>query len=278
MVAVSSRLSLLAALVSVGTLASAREASAQQWMDREAALELRGPALPDASRAEKARAPQEFTATLAMPLAFSSNVIGPAKDSVVANRGDWHLGPEVSLKWSQQHAAVKITSVLSASMDRYASVAMGDVDAVSASFKAAWTDGRSDLFVPYVMYKQSMYFEPLLRRREIGYFDGIAGVTSSIGLRGGRPIPFADSSEAGDASISLDLRLGRRLSDEAAYGNVFVLARIDLTYNVSQSWEIEASPRFQIRWYDDYFGQARRDIRPGGQPARFGAPTGCDGW
>jgi hypothetical protein len=250
----------------LGLLLPLGQARAQSWMDRDDRVELRRSGEEKVALRRDGTdsgASKDFEVTLTVPLNYVSNVVSPVTDSVLAERGDWHAAPDLSVRWARQYAWAKLSAVFGADVDRYASVPAASVDSVYSTFKAALSDGKSDLLVPYLTYTETMYFEPGFRRREVSFHDVAAGVSSGIGLRGTRRIPYRDSIEVGDASALLDVRAGQRLSDIGAEQNTFVSGRLELAYNLSKAWTLELTPHVRARWYADYFGEPRRDYRPG---------------
>lgn len=76
-------------------------------------------------------------------------------------------------------------------------------------------------------------------------------------------VAFRDATEPGDVYVSLDVRGGRRIADPRELGNTFVSATLTLGYFASKELELSISPKLKARWYPDYFGDFRRDLRPG---------------
>jgi serine/threonine protein kinase len=102
----------------------------------------------------------------------------------------------------------KLSALVDAGIDRYLRQSTANEDTVYASVKASFTDGRSDLLVPYVSYTPSVDFSPTFHREDDTLHDFAAGLTSGIGVRAGRRIRYADAIDPGDVSLGLDLRAG----------------------------------------------------------------------
>jgi hypothetical protein len=205
---------------------------------------------------------KDFQATLRVPFSYVSSVVSPAGDTAI-NKGDFHAAPEIALRWSRQYSWVKPTVTVGVGTDLYATVREGNIDTFFTSFKLAFTDGKSDLFVPYATYVGTIYSQGFFRREDITYHEGALGFSSGIGLRGSKVIKYDEADKAGDMSINLDVRAGRRLSDISGYDNTFVQAKLDVDYVFSKTLTGEVTPKLRVRWYDDYFGDPRRDYRPG---------------
>jgi len=213
---------------------------------------------------------KDFTFEFNLPLRWSSSVVSGSKDSVLDAHSDVHATPELYLKWSHQYDWFKATADIGASLDRYARSPDANLDAVYNSFKIAKTDGEHELFVPYALFSNSIYFDPTFKNTGIAYHDFAAGFYSGIAWRDKELIPykdsmihFSDAEKADDFSILFDARVGRRLSDQTDYQNTFVQAKIELTYYITESLRFSLTPNIRVRWYDDYFGEARRDWRSG---------------
>lgn len=205
---------------------------------------------------------KDFQATLRVPFSYVSSVVSPIGDSSI-NKGDFHAAPEIALRWSRQYAWLKPTVVVGIGTDLYATVHAGNIDTFFTSLKVALTDGKSDLFVPYAMYVTTIYAQAFFHREDITYDEGAVGFSSGIGLRGSKIIKYADADTPGDISLNLDVRAGRRLSEISGYDNTYVQAKLDVDYVFSKTLTGEITPKFRVRWYDDYFGDTRRDYRPG---------------
>jgi hypothetical protein len=249
----------IAALALIATFASVGNAAAESWMDRDSRVDLRLAKDQPTTSTDA----QDFTATLSTPLSFVSNVSSPSGDSIVSSKGDYHVAPELSLKWAHQYSWFKTSVAVGIGIDRYASVSGGNLDTFYTSFKAAMTDGRSDLFIPYAVYTATIYAEPLFKHQDIAYHEAGAGFSSGIGLRGTQSIKYADADKPGDISVNLDVRAGRKLADITDYNNTFVAAKVDIDYVISETLTGEVTPKFRVRRYDDYFGEPRRDYRAG---------------
>jgi hypothetical protein len=212
------------------------------------------PAAPEAG--------QGFRLELTAPLLYTSNAVRASTDTLTGRRGDWHFNPDLLLRWSRQYPALRLTVGADASVDRYFTETSADEDTVYGYVKAALTDGRSGLFVPYAFYSGAVDFTPTFASRFDTLHDFALGLSSGTGLRHGKRIPLSDATEPGDASITLDLRAGRRLADPKDFENTFVTLAVDATYVYDSEWSFVLSPKFRMRWYDSFFGAFRRDMRP----------------
>jgi hypothetical protein len=89
-----------------------------------------------------------------------------------------------------------------------------------------------------------------------------AGASSGIGFDGsGARIPLRDATKPGNWSVAFDVSGGRRLADPHDFQNSFVTAVADADYVISPTWTVGFTPKFRVRWYDDFEGGFRRDVR-----------------
>jgi hypothetical protein len=63
---------------------------------------------------------------------------------------------------------------------------------------------------------------------------------------------LGDASKEDDRSLVFDIKAGRRMADVHDYENWF-----------DEEWKIQTGSKVRVRWYDEYFGDKRRDIRLG---------------
>lgn len=205
--------------------------------------------------------PKDFEIALTAPVLLTDNAV---REDVVGNatqRGDAHFNPDLFLKWSHQFANFRLATSVDASVDRYFTETDLDLDTAFGSVALALTDGRSDLFVPYVSYAVTADFVPDFSQWEDVLHSFSAGFGSAIAFdAGGRPIRLQDALNPGDRSFAVDVSAGRRLSDPHDFENSFVLVSADLFYVAASEWTFGFSPRFRARWFDDFFGDFRRDF------------------
>lgn len=254
--------------IAIGSLwVCAAAAQAQGMADRADRPVQRGEF--DGKSSSEKSADKDFTIGVDLPARQSSSVTSASIDSIVEDRPDRHLTPEVYLKWAHQYDWLKASVEVGASMDRYIKSSDANLDGVHSSFKIAKTDGKREYFVPYFSVGSEMFFLPTFKQPDIAYHDVAIGFYSGLAWRDKDRIPYVDSlipysdaSEPGDVSIYFDARLGRRMSDSTNYQNTFASARIAAAYVISAHWRVEASSSFRVRWYDDYHGEKRTDLRP----------------
>ena len=206
---------------------------------------------------------KDFTVSMTLPALYASSAVNGNLDSTVQSKGDLHATPEVALKWSRQYNFAKFSSEIGASIDRYKSAVDANSDAIFLNVKAELGDGNSNHFVPYVRYSDTLLFIPSFKQLDISLHDLAIGFTSGIGWRNGKSMPYADAGDPGDGSINLDVRVGTRLSSYTDYQYRFVTTRLELVAYLTDEWRFELTPKFNARWYSDYYGEKRNDYRPG---------------
>jgi hypothetical protein len=220
----------------------------------------------DSSREDSSsRRTQEFEISFTVPALYSSSAVSPSTEEPISDRPDFHVAPEVMLRWSRQFSQVKLAAGVGASIDRYAREHEADIDTFLANAKVSWTDGRSDAMVPYLSYVGTIDYLPVFATRDATRHDFASGVTFATGWRkDGRAILARDATDPGDRSLSLDLRGGRRIADPIDLQHTFVTATLDYSHVFSREWSASVSPRVRVRWYDpDIDEHQRRDIRVG---------------
>ena len=77
-----------------------------------------------------------------LALRRSSSVASASVDSIVEERPDNHVTPDVYLKWSHQYDWFKASAEIGASLDRYEKTSDANLDGVHSSLKIAKTDGK----------------------------------------------------------------------------------------------------------------------------------------
>jgi hypothetical protein len=205
----------------------------------------------------------DFELTLTLPFLYSSSVVRSDTDNVVADVGDGHADPDFELRWKRQFSHIKLSALAGVTLERYATVREADVDALTASVKAELTDGRSDLFVPYFRYEQTIDFTPVFKERQDTVHDLSFGFTSGIGFTPDwKQTAYGKGKEPGHSSLKLDVEAGRRFADPSDLDRVFVGVGLEFKHTISKQWAVSITPEFNARWYADYFGEQRRDYRP----------------
>ena len=135
-------------------------------------------------------------------------------------------------------------------------------NACTGSVNAAFTEGSSDLFVPYAAYAGTLDFGTGLAQWNDTLNSVFAGFTSGFGADG-RRIAFRDATNPGDWSVSVDAAAGYRFANPSAFANYFAVAPVDVLYNVSSDLRLGITPTIRGRDYADYFGAPRHDLRVG---------------
>ena len=241
-------------------------------VDRPAPREL------DGKTPEKS-ADKDFSIGIDVPLRRSSSVTSASVDSIVEDRPDSHVTPDVYVKWSHQYDWFKASAEVGASIDRYAKTPDANLDGLHSSFKIAKTDGKFEYFVPYATLSNEMFFLPTFKTPDITYNDFAVGFYSGVAWRDKERIPYIDSlipysdaADPGDVSVLFDARFGRRMSDTTKYQNTFASARLTGAYVISSDWRVEANASIRGRWYEDYNGERRTDWRPSAAVGLFWTP------
>jgi hypothetical protein len=212
---------------------------------------------------------KDFTIGMDLALRRSSSVTSASVDSIVEDRPDSHVTPDVYLKWSHQYSGWKASAEIGATMDRYFKTPDANLDGLHSAFKLAKTDGKFEYFVPYATFNTEMFFLPTFKTPDITYNDFAVGFYSGVAWRDKERIPYIDSlipysdaEEPGDVSVMFDAKFGRRMSDISNYQNTFASAKLSGTYYISSDWRVEANASIRGRWYEDYNGEKRTDWRP----------------
>lgn len=213
--------------------------------------------------AEGTLARKNFEISLAAPLLYTTNAIEEDTNAGPTQKSDWHFNPDLLLRWANQYSAVKLSATFDVSVDRFFTETEVDEDTLYGAVKAAFTDGRSDLLIPYVSYAATVDFRPDFRRRDDTLHDLAVGVSSGIGFGPGwHLIRYRDALDPGDTSVTFDIRAGHRFSDPRDFENTFITLTLDASYIFNRQFTVGVAPRFRVRWYDDFFGESRRDYRP----------------
>lgn len=210
---------------------------------------------------QKAAPVQDFRLVLTLPFLGTSNAAGPKSErSGASGSPDVHANPDLLLGWSHQYDFVRLSAGAGIEYDRYAVNNDQSSNSWTGGFKAALTDGSSDLFVPYVGYAAVADYEPGFTVRDDLMHNFAVGFTSGIGLSAsGALIPFRATNGAGDWSVAFDLSAGRRLADPIDFDATFALFTTDVIYNITPDVHVGLLSKLRFRDYDNYYGQNRRD-------------------
>ena len=115
-----------------------------------------------------------------LPMYWSSNAVqtfGDQTNLAGSPKADWHVSPDALLRYTYQFDWVKVSAKLDVGEDRYFQQITVNQDAVFATLKAEFTDGRSDLFVPYVAYTPEVDFLPFFAHWQDSLQDFYGGFT-----------------------------------------------------------------------------------------------------
>jgi hypothetical protein len=212
----------------------------------------------------KPRERKDFELTLVAPFGYANTSVRASTDDPVDTKGDWYASPDVSLKWSRRDSWVRLSASVGATLDRYLSEDSTGAETVYGTLKATFTDGSSDLLIPYVSYARTSDFQAGYRTRDSSFDDIAAGISSSFAWRPGGPaIRYKDAIEPGDISLRIGLRAGYRSAEYTDQQYTSAALTLDLSYVLTDEWAFDLTPAIRVRWYNDYFEQPRRDIRTG---------------
>jgi hypothetical protein len=198
--------------------------------------------------------PFYWTSNAVQTFGEQANVVGPPK-------ADWHVNPDALLRYTYQFDWVKLSAKLGAGEDRYFQQISLNQDAVYATLKAQFTDGRSDIFVPYIAYTPEVDFLPFFAHWQESLQDFYGGFTSGIGFKGGKLIRYADAIDPGDWSVLFDVSAGQRLAAPSAFENTFSRVSADIIYVAKPELSFWLTGAYRYRHYPDFFGDVRHDNR-----------------
>jgi hypothetical protein len=199
-----------------------------------------------------------------LPLSWTSNAVqqfGEQADVVGPPKSDWHVTPDALLRYTYQFDWVKLSAKLDVGEDRYFQQITVNQDAVYATLKAEFTDGRSDIFVPYVAYTPEVDFLPFFAHWQASLQDFYGGFTSGIGFKDAKLARYADAIDPGDWSMLFDVRAGQRLAAPSAFENTFFRVSADIIYVVKPELSFWLTGAYRYRHYPDFFGDVRHDSR-----------------
>src|SRR5262249_57806728 len=106
----------------------------------------------DKDKDKKSSAPKDLTFEITIPADYTSKAFRATTEQVVNGKPDVHVHPDVALKYSHQFDWFKLTSNAGAGIDRYFEAKDADEDTLFWGGKLQFTDGKSDLFIPYIGY------------------------------------------------------------------------------------------------------------------------------
>lgn len=200
-----------------------------------------------------------------LPISWSSNAVQAfGEQSAVPGppKSDWHVTPDVLLRYTYQFDWVRLSAKLDVGEDRYFQQITVNQDAVYGTLKAEFTDGRSDVFVPYVAYTPEVDYLPFFAHWQDTLQDVYAGFSSSVGLRKGEFIAYREAISPGDWSFVLDISAGQRFAAPSAFENTFFRASLDAYYTITRELSFWLTATYKYRNYPDFFGDHRHDNRP----------------
>src|SRR5262249_34116639 len=168
----------------------------------------------DKDKDKKPSAPKDLTFEINIPGDYTSRAFRASTEQVVPqDKPDVHVHPDVALKYSHQFDWFKLTSNAGAGIDRYFEAKDADEDTLFWGGKLQFTDGKSCLFIPYLGYNGLPGFEPNFRRNTDILNDLYAGFKSGIGFKKDfTTIQASDATDPGQSSITVDLRVTRRVA------------------------------------------------------------------
>lgn len=223
-------------------------------------------ALRDRGRGSHQEAPSGngFDVVLRIPLLLTDNAVSATGEDGQGSgkRGDVHASPDLAVKWGHQFENLELSTALGVATDRFLSETDQNEDTIYASAKLAFTDGQSDGWAPYVAYALAVDMRPTFAETDDVLHTFAIGVSQDISIdASGQRIRARDAAEPGGSSIGFDISGGRRLSDPKELDNLFIQGLIDYSYSTGPNWTLGFTPKVRVRWYDDFFGEDRRDIR-----------------
>src|ERR1700722_4762317 len=199
-----------------------------------------------------------------LPISWSSNAVqtfGEQSPELGRPTSDWHVTPDVLLRYTYQSNWVRLSAKLDAGEDRYFQQITVNQDAIYATLKAEFTDGRSDLLVPYVAYTPEVDYLPFFAHWQASLQDFYAGFSSAVGLRRGALVAYRDAISPGDLSLVLDISARQRLAEPSAFENTFFRASVDAIYVIKPELSLWLTTTYRYRHYPDFFGDNRHDNR-----------------
>jgi hypothetical protein len=213
---------------------------------------------------------------LSVNLSFTHNN-NPAQNPG-SGESEWHWSPDLSAGWRRQYDGVRLSGRANVSFDRYLSRHDIDADEVWLLAKAELTDGGDYRWAPYVSYRPDWSFAPTLAERTQTTHDLALGLSNMFYLDGdGTWVSRRAARTPGSTFFGFDVSGGRRFSDPDDFSAIFVKAKLPFRAVVNERVIAGAQPTLTARWYPDYKGVFRRDLRPGGNAGITWSPEGLDG-
>ncbi|HKM62369.1 MAG TPA: hypothetical protein VJY39_07740 [Acidisphaera sp.] len=200
--------------------------------------------------------------TLTLPFFGTSNAVSDSAN--VTNMGagpDADLAPDLQVDWARQFGPVRLTTILDTTAERFPRHPSESSDSIFGSIRLALTDGVSERFVPFVLYRAGMDFTPLLATRQDTLQYLAAGVRTGFGLTAaGAMIGRRDADKPGQTAIWLEAQAGRRFANPADLDLVYAQIKGEVQYTVSPTVQLTLAPTVRGRHYDLYYGSPRQDL------------------
>jgi hypothetical protein len=206
---------------------------------------------------------KEFAFLLKLPAFYSTSVVPSNADGSGVEKPDWRFSPEAVLRWSRQFSDVRLTASAALILDRYRQVTSADLNTLEGTLKAFLTDGRSDLFVPYASLIATTFYDRDFKSLDDRRQEVAIGFYSGLGFRGGQALAYRSVKKPEDRGIRLDLQIGYRFANDSNIEHLFVDGIVDFIYVLRPDLSFVVSPKVRARWYSDYFGASREDLRVG---------------
>jgi len=218
---------------------------------------------------------KEFDLSFNLPFTYNTN---PAQNPG-SGEAEWHWSPDISAGWRRQYEAVRLSARADLSFDRYPTRHDLDADELWLLAKVEFTDGADYRWTPYVSYRPDWSFSPILAERTQTIHDLALGVSNMFYLDpGGGWVSRREARTQGSTFFGFDISGGRRFSDPDDFSATFVKAKLPFRVVLDERVIAGAQPTLTARWYPDYKGVFRRDLRPGGNAGITWSPEGLDGW
>jgi len=217
-------------------------------------------ASPDGTASAPSDAPARVTLTL--PFFGTSNAVSDSANVTNTGAGaDADLAPDLQLDWARQFGPVRLTTILDATAERFPRHPSESTDSVFGSVRLALTDGVSERFVPFVLYRMGMDFTPLLATRQDTLYYLAAGVRTGFGLTAsGATIARRDANKPGQTAIWVEAQAGRRFANPADLDLVYSQIKGEVQYTVTPTVQLTLAPTVRGRHYDLYYGSPRQDL------------------
>jgi hypothetical protein len=216
---------------------------------------------------------KEFDFSFNVPFTYNANADQSAGSGIAA----WHWSPDVSVGWRRQFEEVRLSARADLAFDRYPAAHALDADEAYLLARAEWTDGRDGRFAPYASWRPTFTFAPTLDERTQTTHDLALGLTNMFYLDSNlRWAGRREARAAGATFFGFDVSGGWRFSDPDDFSAAFVKAKLPFRAMLSERAVAGVQPTLTARWYPDYKGAHRRDLRPGGNAGITWAPEAVD--